>query len=241
MAGGQYNLSLFVQLYWLAVVVFLTFQLTLWPGILLARGKYILQEGTKARVCIREDIQGPGSIKDGRKHVMMNFVFPLLIIIFITWQRFSTQHFLSGLCPRGRMSCIGKFRRNILSLRSTYVLLMALSCCRGAGSLLIHYSDQMTPSTHFWLWNTSAALWGEGAYLLLPWLLSAPEASGRRVVFAHFYVRKPPVDPRRPEAGTSEEVQLGTAPWLGLAIRQSGRVTGLKTPVAPPEITVVEC
>ena len=200
-ARGRYNLTLFVQIFWLVVIVFLVNSLCLWPGTLLLRGKYILQEGTKARVCIMEGFQWRELSQNEHKQNMINFVFPLLIILWITWQRFSTQRFLSGLCPRGRMSCVGRFRRNVLSLRSTFLLLMAMSCCRGAGTVLTHFSSLMTPSTHYWLWNTSAALWGEGAYLLLPWLLSAPESSGTTVVFAHFYVRKPEVQPRRQEVG----------------------------------------
>ena len=237
MAGGQYNLTLFVQLFWLVVVVFLAFQLALWPGALLMRGKYILQEGTKARVCIMEGVQGLEFSQDGHKQKMINFVFPMLIILYIMWQRFSTRRFLSGLCPRGRMSCVGRFRRNVLSLRTTFLLLMAMSCCRGAGTVLTHFSGLMTPSTHYWLWNTSAAMWGEGAYLLLPWLLSAPESSGTTVVFAPFYVRKPEVQPRRQLEGFIEEVQVDR----GLPAGRLPPLTGLKTRKRSPEITVVEC
>ena len=193
---GRYNLALFAKLFWLVVAAFLTVQLTLWPIGLLLRGKYILPEGTKGRTCLMEEPQGSDISPDGHKQILINNSFPTLIIVWITWQRFSTKRFMSGLCPRGRMACVGKYRRNILTLQGTYFILIANCFCRSTGFVMAHYASQLSPFAKFWMWNTTAAFWGEGAYLVLPWLLAAPASDSSSVPHSNFYVTKPVLQPR---------------------------------------------
>ena len=140
--------------------------------------------------------------RDSEKLNVISLVQPTLIVVFISWQRFSAKRFLRGLCPGGRMSCIGKFSRNVLSLESSYWLLMALCCSRAAGTLVDYCASQLSPTAHFWLWNSTATLWGEVGWLLLPWFLAPPQSSSSSVTVSQFYVRKPALQPR-PEKGTS--------------------------------------
>ena len=196
MISGQYNLALFVQLFWLVVSAFLAAQFTLWPIALLLRGQYILPEGTKGRTCLMEEPQGSHFSPDGHKQILINNAFPMLIIVWITWQMFSTKRFMSGLCPRGRMACVGKYRRNVLTLQGTYFILIANCFCRITGFVMAHYASQLSPFAQFWIWNTTAALWGEGAYLVLPWLLVAPVSDRSSAPLSNFYVTKPVLQPR---------------------------------------------
>ena len=202
MAGGQYNLSLFVKLFWLVLATFLAIHLFNWPGSFLLRGNYVFPKGTKGRACLLEEQQyiGEGAKRRSEKMIMMNLGQTTLIIVFMSWQRFSANRFMRGLCPSGRMSCVGKFRRNVLSLESSYRLLTAICCSRAAGTLLGFYASQLSPTAHYWVWNTTATLWGEGGWLLLPWFLAPPQSSSRSVQVSQFYVRKPAMQPR-PENG----------------------------------------
>ena len=215
MTGGRYNLTLFCQLFWIVVAAFLAFQITFWLSVPVLRGSYIINKDTKAWACLMEEQQSGAMHQRSKKNNMLAMAFPMLIIIWITWHWFSAKRFLAGICPRGRTSCMGKYRRNVLTLGNTYLLLMALSCCRVAGTPLALLSSQMSPTAQFWIWNISATLWGEGAYLLLPWLLAVPQASSPNLQLAGpqasspaalqptgFYVRKPALQPR-PEYGNS--------------------------------------
>ena len=127
---------------------------------------------------------------------MMSLSFILIAIIILFWLQYSTKRVLSGICPRGRMSCLGKYRRNVLTLNSTYLYLIAALFHRVASPVLAHYASELSPAAHFWLWNITGAIWGEGAYLVLPWLLTVPQSSNSSVSTTDFYVRKPVMQPR---------------------------------------------
>jgi hypothetical protein len=203
-SGGQYNLGLFCRLFWVVVVAFLAVQYTIWPLAFVLRGMYVIPEGTKGRACLLEEHREV--IAETEKTNMMSIVFPALVVFFFTWQRFSCKRFLAGLCPRGRMSCVGKYKRNVLTLDDTYFFLIANSFCRIGGTFLGLYASRLSPVAHFWVWNSTATLWTEGFYLMLPFFLTAPESCSETVVFAHFYVRKPSLEPRRDNWTGSREV-----------------------------------
>ena len=107
-------------------------------------------------------------------------------------------------CPLGRMSCIGRYRRNVLTLKQTmaWVVLWCLSgiadICLQA--LFIHHKDQWSRETLFWIWNAKGFLANEGLHILIPFALSVPTDGGSKTSSSTgFYVRKPSVlVPRRP-------------------------------------------
>ena len=206
MAEGKYNLSLFVKLFWLALATFLATSLFNWPISFLLKGIYVLAKGTKGRICLLEEQQSIGmdDERDSEKMNMLLLAHPTIVVVFVSWQRFSAKCFMRGLCPRGRMSCIGKYSRNVLSLESSYWLLMAICCSRAAGTLLQLFVQylQLSPRTHFWVWNSTATIWGEGGWLLLPWFMAPPQSSSSSITVSQFYVRKPALQPR-PENGGS--------------------------------------
>ena len=137
---------------------------------------------------------------ESKKTNIMNLAFILLVIIYTTWLRFSAMRFLSGLCPRGQMSCMGKYRRNVLTLYYTYLYLIANMFYRVASIVLADYARQLSPAAHFWIWNVTAAIWGEGSYLVLPWILTVPDSGSSSGPLSQFYVRKPELQPRTENA-----------------------------------------
>ena len=107
-------------------------------------------------------------------------------------------------CPLGRMSCIGRYRRNVLTLKQTmaWVVLWCLSgiadICLQA--LFIRYQEQWSSETLFWIWNVKGFVANEGFHIFIPFALSVPTDQGSKSSSStSFYVRKPSVlVPRRP-------------------------------------------
>ena len=107
-------------------------------------------------------------------------------------------------CPLGKMNCIGRYRRNVLTLKQTTALLL-LFCLRGIvdiclQALFVHYKEQWSSETLFWMWNTKGFLTIEGLHILIPFALTVPtEGGSQNSSSIEFYVRKPSVlVPRRP-------------------------------------------
>ena len=107
-------------------------------------------------------------------------------------------------CPLGRMSCIGRYRRNVLTLKQTmaWVVLWCLSgiadICLQA--LFVIYQEQWSSETLFWIWNTKGFVNFEGLHILIPFTLSVPPDGGsENSSSTGFYVHKPSIlVPRRP-------------------------------------------
>ena len=114
------------------------------------------------------------------------------------------RQFMRSHCPLGKMSCIGRYRRNVLTLNQTmaWVVLWCLSgildiCLQ---VLFIYYKEQWSSETLFWIWNTKGFVANEGLLILIPFALSVPsEGSSETSSSTGFYVHKPSVlEPRRP-------------------------------------------
>ena len=92
-----------------------------------------------------------------------------------------------------------------------YIFLIINSFCRSTGTILVPYARQMSPAANFWIWNSTATIWGEVAYLLLPLLLNAPESGNSTEPLANFYVRKPARQPR-PQNGMAFQTESCVIP-----------------------------
>ena len=107
-------------------------------------------------------------------------------------------------CPLGKMSCIGRFRRNVLTLKQTVVLLLVF-CLSDIADVFLQtlfswYQEQWSRETLFWIWNLRGFVTIEGLNILIPFALSVPSEGGSQNSSSiEFYVRKPSVlVPRRP-------------------------------------------
>ena len=109
---------------------------------------------------------------------------------------------MRSFCPLGRRSCIGRYRRNVLTLKQTmaWVLLWCLSgivdiCLQ---TVFIFYKEEWTSETIFWIWNIKGAASNEVFHILIPFALSVPTDEGSENS-SDFYVEKPSIlVPRRP-------------------------------------------
>ena len=112
---------------------------------------------------------------------------------------------MRSYCPLGSRSCIGRYRRNVLTLKQTkaWVLLWCLSgivdiCLQ---TVFIFYKEEWTSETIFWIWNIKGAALNEVFHILIPFALSVPTDEGLENS-SDFFVQKPSIlVPRRPCKG----------------------------------------
>ena len=120
---------------------------------------------------------------------------------------------MKGFCPRKRMSCIGVYKRNVISLQTTIHWLMfwtlAVLVEYVLCTLLTVHGDVFSPQTAFWIWNVKDFLLNEGLHFVLPALLELPERLDRKKMGRNtFYVRKPGIlEPRRDEVKRGKTVE----------------------------------
>ena len=114
-------------------------------------------ESTQARICLRRhlDIEEEESWLRGR---IFSLIFPCLCEILNRYFSAKVGTFLRGLCPNKRMSCIGKFRRNLIDLvdNSFYITCWALYACLDGLLLLLAMttnSPVFAPENFFFLYN----------------------------------------------------------------------------------------
>ena len=151
------------------------------------------------------------------------WVFPGLATYFNWYNSRKTSRFLRGFCPKGRMSCMGRYRRNLLSFRETSNLLLylALLAFLESGSMLVFSGDTspLEPENVFFFHNS---IWVLGFGLVIGLLL--PHSVDQTVLLnlgseaekrdkASFYSGRPSkvLEPRRPPNVSQKLQQAG---WL---------------------------
>ena len=206
---GKHNLTLFPQLYWVIWVAFVVVGHVVYPYSHILKGKY--PEGSKrGRICLLFDIEDDEF--ERKKMRMVSLMFPLILALtalFLTWK---VKFFLSGHCPEGRRSCIGVFKRNVISYNATLAWLMCyisfaiLDVFLYEGMIL--YKSHLSPTSIFWIWN-SKGLVAEALNLVLPFFLEIPKDCNGPAKKGDFYVKKPLVlEPRRPSGHLREENRI---------------------------------
>ena len=151
---GRPNLKLFHQLYWTISAPFLFIFIVNYPIKPILNGTFT--ESTQARICLQRalDTEEEGALR-GR---ILSLIFPCLCQILNRYFSAKVSTFLSGLCPNKRMSCIGKFRRNLIDLADTsmYITCWALYACLDNILLLMAIttsSPVFAPQSFFFLYN----------------------------------------------------------------------------------------
>ena len=196
---GRPDLHLVHQLYWVALCAFILVNHSVLPLSFLIKGNF--PEGTgPGRLCL---VLARGQSQDNAKLTIMQFITPFLVTtftIYITWR---VRRFLKGHCPRGRMSCIGVYRRNVITMKETTRLLYIL-CLSSFIDAVIQTAfpnlEQIMESRDlFWIWNIKGIAFNEGLFLILPLVLDVPYESEPLTEKASFYVSPPKIlVPRSP-------------------------------------------
>ena len=188
---------------------------TIFPGAAIIQGIFPSQT-TSGRICLLENlIKGSGDFLESEAYKLLLFhlFFPLLNISIIIYLRLRVRRFMGDLCPRKQMSCIGVYKRNVISLKTTIVWLIiwdvsALIDCGFQALLSMEPSQVWSREVVFWIWNIKGFLFNEGLHLTLPSFLEIPNSFERQKVRVRvFYARHPgSLEPRR------ESGEIGTNP-----------------------------
>ena len=199
---GQPNLNLFHKLFWLAVGSFVAIFLGSWPLAHIIKGMFILQDSNRGKACLLGDVTDIPAAPINNQMRLLSFVPPVIIIIYTTYQWLKVKVFLKGHCPKDRMACMGAYRRNALTFRMTFSLLLWTVSSPLVSAVSSTLSIRLGGRAQFWVWNITAACVYESFYFTLPFLIglgmplnSRGDLSPTRT---DFYVRKPLVlEPRR--------------------------------------------
>ena len=203
--NGRPNLGLFSQLYWIVVGSFVTLGFAMAPGKNLLRGNFALQDMNRGKACLLGDMPEHSS-KSQAKYKGVALALCVILAVRVTYQRRQLRQFISCLCPNKRMSCLGKFRRNVISLTQTYWWLLWWCVAMTACCLSVDYGQPyLSVRAQFWIWNISGIIGYEGVHFILPFFLDMPVEIERRSSRVKFYVREPVLEPRTLHISTPAE------------------------------------
>ena len=196
---GRPDLRLVHQLYWVVLSSFILVNHAVLPLSFLIKGNF--PEGTgPGRVCLGLARQQG---KDNVKLMIMQFMTPLLVTIFNGYVCWRVRRFMRGHCPKGRMSCIGVYRRNVITLKETSRILYLLCFSSFIDSVIQAVFPNLDKifkgNVLFWIWNIKGLSFNEGLFLTLPLFLEIPIESAPSKGKPYFYVSPPKcLLPRRP-------------------------------------------
>ena len=219
---GRPDLRLFHQLYWIIVCSELLVMYIVFPGAPILQGNFP-SETVPGRVCLLLQTASRTSSafyeSESYKLNMFRLFFPSLNIVIIIYLRFRVKRFMSELCPRKQMSCIGVYKRNVIGLQTTINWLISWNILvlleYGFHTLLAVQGDQLSRETVFWIWNVKSFLFNEGLHFVLPLLLEVPNSSldRKKIGKDTFYARKTgSLEPRRAEVKTANVKTVKEAP-----------------------------
>ena len=110
---------------------------------------------------------------------------------------------MSGFCPRNIRGCIGVYKRNVITWKSTILWLLlwvGITFFDVAYKIIFINVSKWSAKTLFWVWNIPVITVVEGFHLILPLFIDVPEESERTKVKKMFYVTRRSLEPRRPHS-----------------------------------------
>ena len=174
---GEPNLGLLRKLFWLVVVAFLFVGHTIFPLNAIVLGTFP-RDGIEGRICLlrgtfpdqEEKVEG---VRERRLVAVSFYCLDLFVLVYFSSR---VNKFLRGLCPNGRMSCIGNYKRNVLDFAQTFYLVLVgvvFSIFKIVTILVIEDNSFHLPKkTTFWIWNVVEMVCNEGFYFFtIPFLI----------------------------------------------------------------------
>jgi hypothetical protein len=201
---GRLNLKLFDQLYWTIFWAFFVIGINMFPLSRLARGSY--DSSTLGRVCLLRTLQPDEEAVKGRISAL---VFPCIAEFFNQYLSHKVRQYLTGLCPGGRMACIGHYRRNLIMLGDTsrYITYWTVFAFIDGTLLFIPMiieNTYTTPDMMFWTTNLLTFAFLDVFHgVILPLSMTVPwREEGGQDKERPFYTRQPSrLEPRRSVEG----------------------------------------
>ena len=112
-------------------------------------------------------------------HLLYVCAFGFIGVFTMSYFSWMIRRFLSGHCPDRKYSCIGVYKRNVITLKQTamwYLLTVATGVIDRAFEFsAFHHQQQFSREAWFLLWTLKGFLIYEGFYFLLPFALTLPQ------------------------------------------------------------------
>ena len=161
---------------------------------------FLLSEGRNRLLeCVDYDETPNQSNFEMQKLVLIWIVFVLLEIIFFKYMEWRVTRFLRGHCPNQRMSCIGKYKRNVINFKQTAYLMLVWQV-----NLLLDFPFQtflekeetLSRESKFLIWVAKGIFLNEG-FIFFQLAIKVDNTKTKLVQPGPFYVRPPTLEPRR--------------------------------------------
>ena len=199
--NGKLNLGLFCQLFWLITLTFITVAYTIFPGSILLRGKFP-QQSTSGQICLLKPF-GRETGKEILKRNGVALAAGFIMVFFVFYFYWKSKGILKTYCPHNKMSCIGRYKRNVINYRETTAMTLTFSILGIFDVLLVILYKNMNLTSwnvyllDFVIWVLLFELISLALTLIIwskeiPSYITPPKST-------QFYVRSPLVlTPRRP-------------------------------------------
>ena len=156
---------------------------------------------TEGRICLLHPLE-----EENQQSTITTRLGAMIIMAsYNTYYSMKANQYLAGFCPKKTMSCIGKYRRNLLTLQDTSNLIYYWTVYAFFESALIiapklFKSYLISPAMVFWAHNVLVISFVDIYHgIVLPCKMVIPWTyQKKKQDFSNFYVRKPKLlDPRR--------------------------------------------
>ena len=124
---GKINVKLFTQLFWILTVTYIILSVGVFPISPLIRGDFF-ETSTGVKICLLKPIKEERNSRNILKKNIMSLVVTFNFVFFTLYANKRVSTLLKGLCPKGKMACIGKYRRNMIDYREARMFSLFTYC-----------------------------------------------------------------------------------------------------------------
>ena len=201
--GGRLNIKLFNQIYWVVWTFFLLLYYTVYPVSQTLLGMFP-QDVRKGRICLLLDIDKNDSQYQEKteKVVLISLAFCGIMLFVVRYMTWRVNRFIRGVCPRRKMSCIGAYRRNILTFQQTSTWFQAWVFWTTMDNLIFvyvqKYETDFSKENLLWFLFIHNFVFVQVVHSMIPLILSIPSDGNENGKRIQFYVREQSLlEPRR--------------------------------------------
>ena len=224
---GQPNLKLFKQLYWILFCTYTALLIGLFPITVMLRGDF--EDMIRARVCLVKDFNPHSSSGEesryGYKNRGLAVGLPGIFLMSFLYFEHRTKRCLAKRFPQKRMHSVGKYRRNLLTMKNTLRggLVWWFNTLINNIFVAFYYKmfSSFSPETWFLIYNSFTAAFYLGYLLVFTLKIYASLEDFSKTKRKHqepvpFYVTFPGIlEPRRTFRGSPIPKTLGLAKKTG--------------------------
>ena len=194
---GQPNLRMFNQLFWIAVFTFITLAYVAFPLPFLVKGSFP-ESSNAGKICLLSNIKVENlKDMDNYKFELMQFNGFFVTMCLFKYASYKVSRFVKGCCPRKKMSCIGVYKRNIMTFFETSIWLDIMYVFHYINPIFMAFikvqGHSLTNESIFWAWNLRGIGGTFCLYFVLPFCITFPGECKLPETHPIFYVRKPEV------------------------------------------------